>query len=256
VVTVQVADAQQRLVPDASNEIAFAISGPGKIIGVGNGDPSSHEPDSFVESVGSVKLTDWRMKMIDSLTNRPEVEFAFDDSAWQRAFSGGAGGERRRSRTAPSSQPTVYRGSFELPEGSRDVTLTLMWHRLSTESDFFLNGQQLKLAHSPQGVDLELPLDASMLRPGRNVVAVIAGVPAKPGSQNEGRPEANPGIIRLTKQAPPWKRCLFNGLAQIIVQSSGAPGEITLTAKAQGLTQGELRLKAKMDSPHTPGAMK
>jgi beta-galactosidase len=29
-----------------------------------------------------------------------------------------------------------------------------------------------------------------------------------------------------------WRRSLFNGLAQIIVQSSQAPGEITLSAKA------------------------
>ena len=43
VITVQANDAQGRLVPTASNEIDFAIAGPGRIIGVGNGDPSSHE---------------------------------------------------------------------------------------------------------------------------------------------------------------------------------------------------------------------
>ena len=29
----------------AHNEISFALVGPGKLIGVGNGDPSCHEPD-------------------------------------------------------------------------------------------------------------------------------------------------------------------------------------------------------------------
>ena len=53
VITVQVNDVQQRKVPNANNEITFKISGPGKIIGVGNGDPSSHELDKFVESVRS-----------------------------------------------------------------------------------------------------------------------------------------------------------------------------------------------------------
>src|SRR4029434_1798083 len=33
------------IVPTSGDEIAFSISGPGRIIGVGNGDPSSHEPD-------------------------------------------------------------------------------------------------------------------------------------------------------------------------------------------------------------------
>jgi beta-galactosidase len=51
VITVQVKDAQGRSVPTADNAITFAISGPGKIIGVGNGDPSSHEADRYVENV-------------------------------------------------------------------------------------------------------------------------------------------------------------------------------------------------------------
>ena len=41
-------DAEGRVVPLAQNKIAFAIEGSGKIIGVGNGDPASHEPDTFV----------------------------------------------------------------------------------------------------------------------------------------------------------------------------------------------------------------
>lgn len=45
VITVSILDSQSRLVPIADNEITFEIDGPGKIIGVGNGDPSSHEAD-------------------------------------------------------------------------------------------------------------------------------------------------------------------------------------------------------------------
>jgi beta-galactosidase len=48
VITVRVADAQGRMVPTAGNAINFDITGPGKIIGVGNGDPASHEPDQFI----------------------------------------------------------------------------------------------------------------------------------------------------------------------------------------------------------------
>jgi len=47
VVTVCVLDAQNRIVPVAADEIAFELIGPGRIIGVGNGDPSSHEPDVY-----------------------------------------------------------------------------------------------------------------------------------------------------------------------------------------------------------------
>ena len=45
VVTAEVLDSQGRAVPTASNLVNFALSGPGRIIGVGNGDPSCHEPD-------------------------------------------------------------------------------------------------------------------------------------------------------------------------------------------------------------------
>ena len=42
-------DAKGRVVPDAGNLLRFELSGPGKIIGVGNGDPSDHEPDKASE---------------------------------------------------------------------------------------------------------------------------------------------------------------------------------------------------------------
>jgi hypothetical protein len=44
VITVDARDAQGNLVPTAANEISFSIQG-GSILGVGNGDPSCHEPD-------------------------------------------------------------------------------------------------------------------------------------------------------------------------------------------------------------------
>jgi len=44
-VRVEVVDDHGRLVPTAENEILFDIRGNGSIIGVANGDPSSHEPD-------------------------------------------------------------------------------------------------------------------------------------------------------------------------------------------------------------------
>lgn len=42
---VEVHDAQGRVVPVTDNEVAFQVSGRGRLIGVGNGDPTSHESD-------------------------------------------------------------------------------------------------------------------------------------------------------------------------------------------------------------------
>jgi beta-galactosidase len=66
VITVQVNDHQGRRVPTAANEIAFTIQGPGKIIGVGNGDPSSHEPDQFLKVDGSPAPI-WRRSLFNGL---------------------------------------------------------------------------------------------------------------------------------------------------------------------------------------------
>jgi beta-galactosidase len=49
IINVTVVDKQGREVPDANNLIQFSISGDAKIIGVGNGDPSSHEPDKIFD---------------------------------------------------------------------------------------------------------------------------------------------------------------------------------------------------------------
>jgi beta-galactosidase len=48
-VRVAVLDEKDRVVPTADNEVQFAVQGAGQIAGVGNGDPSSHEPDKAAQ---------------------------------------------------------------------------------------------------------------------------------------------------------------------------------------------------------------
>jgi beta-galactosidase len=50
VINISVVDGQGREVPDANNLIFFSVSGDAKIIGVGNGDPSSHEQDKYFDT--------------------------------------------------------------------------------------------------------------------------------------------------------------------------------------------------------------
>jgi beta-galactosidase len=49
VVAVSILDAKGRLVPDANNQVRFQLSGGGRILGVGNGNPSDHDPDRASE---------------------------------------------------------------------------------------------------------------------------------------------------------------------------------------------------------------
>ena len=48
VITISAKDLKNRLVATADNTITFELQGAGKIIGVGNGNSGSHEPDKFV----------------------------------------------------------------------------------------------------------------------------------------------------------------------------------------------------------------
>ena len=45
VVPVSILDAKGRLVPYAHNRVSFKLGGGGRILGVGNGNPSDHDPD-------------------------------------------------------------------------------------------------------------------------------------------------------------------------------------------------------------------
>ena len=49
VINITAVDKQGREVPDANNLVTFSLNGDAKIIGLGNGDPSSHEPDKIFD---------------------------------------------------------------------------------------------------------------------------------------------------------------------------------------------------------------
>jgi len=71
VINISVVDKEGREVPDADNKIRFVISGAGKIIGVGNGDPSSHEPDKCAEGDWQRSLFNGKCQVIVQSTKTP-----------------------------------------------------------------------------------------------------------------------------------------------------------------------------------------
>src|SRR6185436_14054314 len=64
IINISVVDQQGREVPDADNKIQFFISGDARIIGVGNGDPSSHEPDKCAEGAWQRSLFNGKCQVI------------------------------------------------------------------------------------------------------------------------------------------------------------------------------------------------
>ena len=64
VVNVSVLDEKGREVPDAMNLIRFELKGEGRIIGVGNGDPSSHEADKCAAGSWQRRLFNGKCQLI------------------------------------------------------------------------------------------------------------------------------------------------------------------------------------------------
>jgi hypothetical protein len=69
---------------------------------------------------------------------------------------------------------------------------------------------------------------------------------------NEGEGGINKGVALVIQEKPVlanWKRSVFNGLAQVIVQSAKEAGELKLTARAEGLAPATLTLPAEACAP-------
>ncbi len=108
-VTVKVVDAKGRGVPNAENAIQFEIEGVGKIIGVGNGNPSSLEPDVFVEKVWGEKIGDWTAP-----------------------------------NPADATTPIVWETTFDAPKVADGTQIQLLFNALGDNQSVSLNGKTLE----------------------------------------------------------------------------------------------------------------
>ena len=242
VFTVSVADAQGRVVPVAQNKVNFSVAGPGRIIGVGNGDPSCHEPDVYVPTAPShnVPVGQWRWAIGKIPKNGdavPEYANDFDDSAWKPVSGGGPTIE-----TADTS--AIYRAHVQLTEADlKGEGAMICFSGCDDEGWYFVNGQFVGESHDWQAQPI---FDVKKyLHVGDNVIAggVYNGV-----AQGGLNPNVNVQIIGQVTTAP-WSRSLFNGLAQVIVQATGDAGEIKLTATADALAPATANVQTKPGTP-------
>ena len=238
VITIEAKDIKGRPVPTADNEIEFSLEGPGKIIGVGNGDPSSHDPDKFLEKIVTVKIENLRKKAVASKTDLAEVAFETDDSNWKPAFPK-EGFENKAAED--TSKIAVIRGTFVLPEFMDKTQVTLLTKSLGEMQDIYVNGHLIARDIKRDAAGQTYKLDHALLRPGKNIFALVVN-PLKKRNQWEEL-NTDPGMVQVIMPAPAWKRKLFNGLAQVIVQSSNEAGEVTLTARSPGLAPSVIKLE-------------
>ncbi|WP_069659453.1 beta-galactosidase GalA [Arcticibacter eurypsychrophilus] len=233
IITIAVVDKKNRQVPDANNEIHFSIEGPGKIIGVGNGNPTSLEPDQYTEKIQNLSIVDLKELPVSDTINRSEMKVDFDDNNWKKAFTGLAD---------TSIKAWVYRGSINLTKDMANSWLTFFYNSIGREQSVYINGHLLaaNLAYKKEGNVFSI--NKSMIKEGRNSITIIT-LPLKKIHDWDVL-NTNPGLIQFKVPSAPWKRKLFNGLAQIIIQSENKrTGDIKVTATSSGLVKNTLVIR-------------
>jgi beta-galactosidase len=250
--TVAAVDAHGRAVPVAQNKVNFQVAGAGRIIGVGNGDPSCHEPDTVIPTVPvrSIPVTGWRWNFVNVPQYGgalPEYATDWDDSQWKtiRLQTDGDTGEM----FLRDGQTAVFRAQVKLTEADlANPAVQLRFAGIDDEGKIYVNGERVGESSDWQ----ESPrFDVKkVLRPGVNVIAVGVRNHSGPGGLKQ---DVNLDIV--TEALPGnWERSLFNGLAQVIVQAQTEPGEVKLTASAAGLQSAEVTVVAQpaVRRPHVP----
>jgi beta-galactosidase len=238
IITVAVVDEKGRVVPVANHPISFELEGPGRILGVGNGNPSSHEPDTFVPAAQSrsLPINGWRYKKDINPYDAsiPEVAEKFDDSGWKTAdvnLERGPLGLHDKG---------VFRTRFNVSAKDLAMPVVELWFgKIDGGVAVFVNGQKIGGAGDSRSASV---YDVKkLLRAGENVLAVTLANYGPAAGLNKGvalRLQDNPAKVA-------WSRSVFNGLAQIIVQSSKEPGTLKLTAHAKGLSSASVPITTR-----------
>ncbi|MFC0538317.1 beta-galactosidase GalA [Pelagicoccus mobilis] len=201
VVTMRILDAAGDVVPTADDLARFEIEGPGRIIGVGNGNPSSLEADRFVPSVESFDLGEW------------DAPAPWDEP-----------------------KPLRFEAVFDAPNLKVGQSGRLYLNVIGRDQVVHLNGEAL-----PEGT--EFALANLSLKPEGNMLTIDAQ-PFEEWGAKERVAKLKPAFVGVFTPAEGYRRKAFNGLAQVIVQSSGEAGEIVLRAVGE-LETATVRIKAK-----------
>jgi beta-galactosidase len=237
IVAVSALDDQGQPVPTASNDVALALDGPGRIIGVGNGDPSSHEADRFIPPMFSRPVPGWRFAKLESELDTAPPLAELDRLPFRAVDVASEASSLRQPNTSG-----IYWTRLPVEESElRFGALALSIGRIDDEGRVFVNGQPAGESHdwraSPR-FDL-----GGRLHAGDNDVVVIV-------RNGDGRGGLGRGVtLSGCAEAPAPHRRLFNGLAQVIIRPQPGGSGLTLHAAAEGLAPATIELPPG-PSPH------
>jgi beta-galactosidase len=223
VFTVSALDGQGRLVPTADNRVTFTVGG-GRLLGMGNGDPSSHDPEVFVDAVRQIAVEDWRGRIAPAGLDTPGPADGLKPLP--------ALGNWKAPRPAAGE---VYElsASFSLEKVDPGDRWRLTVPALGIRTSLWLNGRMLARDQDTSANGPAFSLDASQLLAGVNRIQLIVE-PYADGVSH--MPELTRlGAVQVVTPAPRWQRRLFNGLAQVVVLGGADADRLRLEAESENL---------------------
>jgi beta-galactosidase len=227
VFTVAAQDANGRLVPTAGPLVEFVVTG-GRVLGVGNGDPSCHEPDGFVETVTPVALEKWQGRIAPAGTDAPSTSAEFKPLN----VLGNWLAPRPKDGEVYDLDAVVV-----APQVPADATVELLLPSFGAKTSVWLNGKLLGRDIESAKTGPSFTLAAGQLVTGENRIQLV--VTPLADNQNHIPEVTRIGSLCVHTPAPPARRSLFNGLAQVLVQSAGHGEPLRLTARSAGLAGAE-----------------
>ena len=166
----------------------------------------------------------------------------FDDSAWNEIklqTNGSPDGQ-----VLSEGQTAVFRAHVSLTEADlANLGVQVQFGGIDDHGWIFVNNQ--RVGESPDWAAQPVYDIKKALHAGDNVIAVGVLNESGPGGLN---PDVN---VKLMGKpiSPAWSRSVFNGLGQILVQSTREPGEIKLTASAEGLSPATVSVQSRPCTP-------
>ncbi len=235
-VSVRALDGKGIPVPDASNKLTFSISGPGEIVGVGNGDPSCLENDREYQRNVALPIRLQKELTVSSLANwQAEVESA-KMKDWRQALVY----DRSEKWYDYHDTLLVVRCGFEIPDFADNASYMLYSKSILMDQSIYVNGT-LVARNIQRDAPQQFKIDRNILREGKNEICYVGQKIRKGYEWDE--PNTDPGCVGQMVPAAQYSRSLFSGKAMVVVKTTGKPGSITITAKGDGLKEGKVTVK-------------
>jgi len=235
-VTVEAKDSKDIAVPDANNKVTFSISGPGEIIGVGNGDPSCLENDREYEQTLGLKINALQEITVKDLNNWQSEIAAANASDWRAPLVY----DRKERWDYYHDTLLVVKAEFNIENLADKAAFTLYSKSILLDQDIYINGTKIA-SNIKRDAPQEFALDRKILKQGINTVYYVGKKIRKINRWDE--PNTDLGTIGERIPAAQYSRSLFSSKALVIIKTNGKPGTITLTAQSDGLKEDKISIK-------------